>query len=129
MLGPSPDWCVGISAINMCMQNCTWARRIVFDLLPWDAGTDNGVTYTAPNDPTKPHDYIRYLSNSWPNDPASPFYGPDPIPPFARITLDRTSPGPYEDHRCVPDDGADEKSPVDSQGTFFDVVCVTIRLW
>ncbi|KAL0155657.1 hypothetical protein M9458_049920, partial [Cirrhinus mrigala] len=37
MLGPSPDWNVGL--------DCGWVQRLVKDLVPWDAGTDNGVTY------------------------------------------------------------------------------------
>ena len=24
MLGPSPDWIVGASALEMCLANCTW---------------------------------------------------------------------------------------------------------
>ena len=24
MLGPSPDWIVGVSALEMCQINCTW---------------------------------------------------------------------------------------------------------
>ena len=24
MLGPSPDWIVGASALEMCLTNCTW---------------------------------------------------------------------------------------------------------
>ena len=45
MLGPSPDWCVGVSALDMCLPNCTWAGDQTIDLFPWDAGTDDGLTY------------------------------------------------------------------------------------
>lgn len=45
MFGPSPDWCVGISSINLCMPDCTWAAERNFELLPFDAGTDSGPTY------------------------------------------------------------------------------------
>lgn len=45
MLGPSPDWIVGISSINLCLINCSWINEISFDLEPFDAGTDSGITY------------------------------------------------------------------------------------
>lgn len=45
MLGPSPDWVVGINGLNLCLKNCTWTENLVIDLFPYDAGTDGGVTY------------------------------------------------------------------------------------
>lgn len=45
MLGPSPDWNVGLSGEDLCTKDCGWVQRLVTDLIPWDAGTDNGVTY------------------------------------------------------------------------------------
>ena len=45
MLGPSPDWCVGVSALDLCLPNCTWAGDQSIELFPWDAGTDDGLTY------------------------------------------------------------------------------------
>lgn len=45
MLDPSPDWFVGISGLELCQQNCTWADYKVVELYPWDAGTDSGPTY------------------------------------------------------------------------------------
>lgn len=45
MLGPSPDWNVGLSGEDLCTKECGWVQRLVTDLIPWDAGTDNGVTY------------------------------------------------------------------------------------
>ena len=35
----------GVSALNLCLPNCTWAGDMSIDLFPWDAGTDDGVTY------------------------------------------------------------------------------------
>ena len=52
MLGPSPDWNVGLSAEDLCTKECGWAQRVVQDMIPWDAGTDNGVTYEV-SDPLK----------------------------------------------------------------------------
>lgn len=45
MLGPSPDWNVGLSGEDLCTKDCGWVQRLVTDLIPWDAGTDGGVTY------------------------------------------------------------------------------------
>lgn len=45
MFGPSPDWVVGISGLNLCKEDCTWDESQDIDLYPWDSGTDNGITY------------------------------------------------------------------------------------
>lgn len=45
MLGPSPDWNVGLSGEDLCTKECGWIQKLVADLIPWDAGTDSGVTY------------------------------------------------------------------------------------
>uniref|UniRef100_A0A8C7YQ18 Spondin-1 n=1 Tax=Oryzias sinensis TaxID=183150 RepID=A0A8C7YQ18_9TELE len=45
MMGPSPDWNVGLSAENLCTKECGWVQKVVQDLIPWDAGTDSGVSY------------------------------------------------------------------------------------
>ena len=44
-VGPSPDWLVGIDSLNLCLSNCSWTEKKEIDLLPFDAGTDSGVTY------------------------------------------------------------------------------------
>uniref|UniRef100_W5L0P0 Spondin-1 n=1 Tax=Astyanax mexicanus TaxID=7994 RepID=W5L0P0_ASTMX len=89
MLGPSPDWNVGISGENLCTQECGWVQRLVKDLLPWDAGTDSGVTYESPNKPTNPQERIRPLTSL--DHPQSPFYSPHggPITPLARVVVER----------------------------------------
>jgi hypothetical protein len=45
MIGPSPDWFVGVSGFDLCLSNCTWMEDASFDLFPYDAGTDSGITY------------------------------------------------------------------------------------
>ncbi|NP_001161531.1 F-spondin-like protein precursor [Saccoglossus kowalevskii] len=74
MLGPSPDWCAGVSAVDLCTQDCGWVNRLELALYPWDAGTDSGITYMSANSQTVPQEKIRPLSSSYPNNPASPFY-------------------------------------------------------
>lgn len=45
MLGPSPDWNVGLSGEDLCTKECGWVQKLETDLIPWDAGTDGGITY------------------------------------------------------------------------------------
>ncbi|KAJ1177564.1 hypothetical protein NDU88_002817 [Pleurodeles waltl] len=89
MLGPSPDWNVGLSAEDLCTKECGWVQRVVQDLIPWDAGTDSGVSYESPNKPTIPPEKIRPLTSL--DNPLSPFYDPEggPILPVARVLLER----------------------------------------
>ncbi|CAJ0955610.1 unnamed protein product, partial [Mesorhabditis belari] len=89
MFGPSPDWCVGLSSINLCLPDCTWVPERSFDLQPWDAGTDDGPTYMSPNSPAEPRHRIVAITTK--TDPRNPFYdaSTDVIPPLARIVIKR----------------------------------------
>ncbi|KAK2838428.1 hypothetical protein Q7C36_013242 [Tachysurus vachellii] len=89
MLGPSPDWNVGLSAEDLCTAECGWVQRLTKDLLPWDAGTDGGHSYESPNKPTVPQERIRPLTSL--DHPQSPFYDPSggPITPLARLLVER----------------------------------------
>ncbi|XP_055795605.1 spondin-1-like [Salvelinus fontinalis] len=89
MLGPSPDWNVGLSAEDLCTKECGWIQRLDQDLIPWDAGTDNGVTYESPNKPTIPQERIRALTSL--DHPQSPFYDTEggPITALARVVVER----------------------------------------
>ncbi|XP_035520687.1 spondin-1-like [Morone saxatilis] len=89
MLGPSPDWNVGLSGEDLCTKECGWVQRLVTDLIPWDAGTDNGVTYESPNKPTIPQEKIRPLTSL--DHPQSPFYDPEggAITPVAKVLVER----------------------------------------
>ena len=59
MLGPSPDWLVGVSGLELCQRNCTWAEKKELFLYPWDAGVDSGISYESPDSPTFPQQKIR----------------------------------------------------------------------
>ncbi|KAJ6665123.1 hypothetical protein lerEdw1_005354 [Lerista edwardsae] len=89
MLGPSPDWNVGLSAEDLCTKDCGWVQRVIQDLIPWDAGTDSGVTYESPNKPTLPQEKIRPLTSL--DHPQSPFYDPEggSIKSVARVVIER----------------------------------------
>lgn len=45
MLGPSPDWFIGIESLSMVDNNGTFIPHIVYELFPYDAGilSDNSV--------------------------------------------------------------------------------------
>ena len=60
-------------------------------MIPWDAGTDSGVSYESPNSPTRPKEPIRALTST--DHPDSPFYDANggSIPPVAKIVIKRLS--------------------------------------
>ncbi|XP_058804419.1 spondin-1 isoform X2 [Phymastichus coffea] len=91
MFGPSPDWVVGVSKLNLCQRDCTWIKGMAIDLYPWDAGTDSGITYMSPNAETNPREYMKPITTMYPEDPRAPFYDPSgqPMLPLARLYLDR----------------------------------------
>ncbi|XP_063986743.1 spondin-1 [Diachasmimorpha longicaudata] len=93
MLGPSPDWVVGVSKLNLCQKDCSWISTMNIDLYPWDAGTDNGISYMSPNSETKPREKMKPITTLYPEDPRSPFYDPSgrPMIPLARLYLTRES--------------------------------------
>lgn len=54
MIAPSPDWFVGVSALRL-FDNNSWTDEMSVDLVPWDAGTDSGSTFTSPDIASVPH--------------------------------------------------------------------------
>lgn len=63
-LGPSPDWMVGVSGLELCQADCTWSSQRMVNLYLWDAGTDSGASFTASDMPTRPQDRIHPFSGS-----------------------------------------------------------------
>lgn len=57
MIAPSPDWFVGVNGLNL-FESGRWRPMTIVDLLPYDAGTDSGGTFTSPNQPTIPPEPI-----------------------------------------------------------------------
>lgn len=37
-----------MSGLELCQRDCSWAESKVVDLYPYDAGTDNGISYMVP---------------------------------------------------------------------------------
>ena len=51
MIQPSPDWFVGVDALDMVNADNSLVDFIEISLFPIDAGADAGTTYTSPDDP------------------------------------------------------------------------------
>ncbi|KAF5285012.1 hypothetical protein FQR65_LT02324, partial [Abscondita terminalis] len=91
MIYPSPDWFVGVSSLELCLENCSWVESMTLRLYPNDAGTDEGLTYDSPDQPTYPRGVIRKITSNSPNDERSPFYDEQgtPVKPLAKLYLSR----------------------------------------
>ncbi|XP_052903507.1 spondin-1 [Anopheles moucheti] len=91
MFGPSPDWVVGVSGLDLCRSDCTWTEALDIDLHPWDAGTDSGISYMSANAETQPRERMHRITTLYPEDPRAPFYNPQSteMTPLARLYLRR----------------------------------------
>ncbi len=61
MIGPSPDWFVGISGRSLLDSQGDWLSTVRIDLYPYDAGTEDGDTFSLSNDDTDPQGTITSL--------------------------------------------------------------------
>lgn len=91
MIYPSPDWFVGVSGLELCLENGSWVEQKILNLYPYDAGTDSGSTYISPDQPTIPKEPIKKIKPNQPNDSRSPFHDIDnkEMKPLARLYLSR----------------------------------------
>lgn len=62
MIAPSPDWFVGVNGLDLRTPDGEdWRHDVVFELRPWDAGTDSGTTFVTPNIDTNPPEPITMI--------------------------------------------------------------------
>ena len=61
MIGPSPDWFVGVSALSLLDGSDDWLLSHTVDLFPYDAGTENGEEFSLSNSATSPQGDITRL--------------------------------------------------------------------
>ena len=60
MIAPSPDWFAVLEGENL-LANGQWVAQRTVPARAYDAGTDSGPTFTAPDQPTTPAEPIRLL--------------------------------------------------------------------
>ena len=53
MLAPSPDWFIAVTNINL-IENNEWVTSKTINVDIYDSGTDDGVTFLSPDEPTVP---------------------------------------------------------------------------
>ena len=58
MIGPSPDWFVGIDGRSLLDASDQWEPRVEIDLFPYDAGTEEGDEFSLSNPATDPQGVI-----------------------------------------------------------------------
>ena len=58
MIGPSPDWFVGISGLSLLDDRQAWYGEQRVDLFPYDAGTEDGTEFSLSNPDTRPRGVI-----------------------------------------------------------------------
>ncbi|WP_298420479.1 spondin domain-containing protein [uncultured Kordia sp.] len=63
MIAPSPDWMIQVNSLSLLDTNGDWLPSITMDLFPYDAGTENGDTYSFDNTETIPQEPITSLQN------------------------------------------------------------------
>ncbi len=93
MIAPSPDWFVGVHGLNL-LGDGRWRETLTVDLLPYDAGTDSGVTYRSPDADTQPREPIHLLTDF-------PFEGTGPLGTFTFTLLPPELPGDLDGNGAV----------------------------
>lgn len=64
MIAPSPDWFIGVNSFSLLDTDNNWKTgEINIDVFAYDAGTEDGTTYTITNAATNPHEPISSLVN------------------------------------------------------------------
>ena len=61
MIGPSPDWFVGVSGLSLLDASDAWRSSYTRDLFPYDAGTEDGEEFSLSNSATNPRGTITSL--------------------------------------------------------------------
>ncbi len=61
MIAPSPDWFVGVDGANLLVDG-NWVDELVIPLAAYDAGTDNGTSFTSPDSDTQPKQPISLIT-------------------------------------------------------------------
>ena len=63
MIAPSPDWFAGVHDLSLVEGNA-WVEEKTVALVPYDAGTDHGVTYASADRDARPREPIQAITGS-----------------------------------------------------------------
>ena len=96
MIGPSPDWFVGVSGLNL-LNDGVWSELATLELFPLDAGTEDGRTFNMNNRASVPQQRISRLDTNR----TSVFFGTSAL---GTVTFDRLFCDFDGDGRCDVDD-------------------------
>lgn len=66
MVGPSPDWIVGVDSLSLLDETGEWYEELVIELYPYDGGTEEGIEYDLENPPTIPAEPIHDITGEPP---------------------------------------------------------------
>ncbi|MYC99303.1 MAG: tandem-95 repeat protein [Gammaproteobacteria bacterium] len=66
MIGPSPDWFVGVSGVSLLDGADEWRESHVVNLFPYDAGTEDGDDFSLSNPDTSPQGVIMRIAGTGP---------------------------------------------------------------
>ena len=61
MIAPSPDWFVGVDGLDLLVDG-NWVDELIIPLAAYDAGTDNGTSFTSPDSNTQPQQPISVIT-------------------------------------------------------------------
>ncbi len=64
MIGPSPDWFVGVTGESLLDGEDRWRQSYVVNLYPHDAGTEDGTEFSLNNDDTDPQGVITNIAGT-----------------------------------------------------------------
>lgn len=65
MIAPSPDWFVGVDSLSLVDCHGNWKPWVPVTLTGYDAGTDDGRSFTSPDIESTPHAPIRPLGGGF----------------------------------------------------------------
>lgn len=75
MIAPSPDWFVGVHGLSLLDEQGAWRETITVTLIPYDAGSDDGIDYRSANAEPATHQPIANMQGVAPfsNEPIGTF--------------------------------------------------------
>jgi hypothetical protein len=84
MVAPSPDWFVGVAGLAL-FESGAWKDDVRAELFAYDAGTDSGVTFSSPDEETRPHAAIVRITGF-------PFLNGPSVAPLGTFRFERIAP-------------------------------------